>query len=393
MASKLYTVVQIDSPRDFPSLELATTGFELGAESRGFEFRRLLHDYPPCRPSNLFFIDNEYNDRLREHYFHIVDDLKNHSSCGLFIFKDVHTLGYDSLIVDELRARVYIGNMLNWGRDYFDWWIENSGVGFERWVDKHSFMADFGVATPGHEHGILMNAPGYGIYGHWLIDFVPRLELSKLIAQEASIKYLFGPLKDWMKDLIAKSGIREFESLGTCFEKHDKLIVPTSTKFGYGFFEPINTHAWRSLALRYNHENVDSTFPSTERIFVSRRHWQSERAIDYYEELEALVADLGFVVVYPETLSLAEQALLFSKARIVVGEDGSALHNVIFSAPGTRLGVLMHAERSNLWHAGICDLLGHQIAYAQLPNTPELSPSDLDAISSFVERLAALNPR
>ena len=224
---------------------------------------------------------------------------------------------------------------------------------------------------------------------HDLIDFVPRMALSKFIGGQDTNKYLFGSLQNWMKDLIERSNISDFESIGTGFVKHGKLIVPSSTNLGYGFFEPINSLSWRTLAMSFSVENVSASLHSPERIFISRRHWRGERAIGYYEELEAQMSDLGFAIIHPETFSMAEQAWLFSRAKIVVGEDGSALHNVIFSAPGTRLGVLMNPGRSNLWHAGLCHLLGLQIAYAPLQATEEVREHGLSATISFVRDLMA----
>ena len=51
--------------------------------------------------------------------------------------------------------------------------------------------------------------------------------------------------------------------------------------------------------------------------------------------------------------------------RIIIGEDGSALHSIIFSRKQIRLIVLMSPNRMNLWHAGICEILDHQISYME----------------------------
>lgn len=391
MPVKTYTIFSINSSNDLHPIDSLKAHDENLIDSEGFEFRRLINVYPPYSRTELFCLSDAYNNNLRNQYLQVVDDLKNHDNCGILIFKDVRTLGRESLIVDEARSRVYIGHIINWSREYFNWWIENSNVGFVRWLGDHSFLADFGIAMLGRDRGILMNAPGHDIYGHWLIDFLPRMALSKLIRKDVDATHLFGPLKDWMRDLIARSGLYEFESLNASFEKYGELIVPTATKFGYGFFEPLNALSWRRLALSLNHDNVDSTLPTAERIFVSRRHWPGGRAIDYHEELESVMARLGFTVVHPQSISLHEQARMFSRAKVVVGEDGSALHNVIFSAPGARLGVLMHTDRTNLWHAGICHLLGHQIAYAPLPSAAEAITNGLHTISSFVSRLLTLD--
>lgn len=387
MPVKTYTIVEINAIEDLRSLGGSPQAtISLGHRSDP-EFHLLFNNTPPHNAANLFCASDKYNQQLQGSYSSVVEDMRAHNNCGFFVFKDVQTLGHDSLIVDETGSRIFIGQMLNWSRDYFKWWIEYSDVGFIEWEGGNTFVADFGDAASGAGEGVLMNSPGYGIFGHWLIDFVPRMALSKLIKSASSTKYFFGPLQDWMKYLISKAGIDDFDSVGTGYSKHSRLIVPSSTKLGYGFFEPINSLAWRSLALAFHADNVGCEFPSSERIFVSRRHWKGERQIGYYEELEALMAHLDFAVIYPETLSMSEQAWIFSRAKVIVGEDGSALHNIIFSAPGTRLGVLMDAGRCNLWHAGICHLLGHQIAYAPLQTTDDVRDNGLAETMAFVRRL------
>lgn len=387
MPAKTYTIIQIDTLEDLRCVERSLEDESGSGQTSGMKFQPLFRNTAPHNAINLFLLSNSYNRQLNTLYSSVIDNLKNQNSCGFFVFDDIYTVGYDSLIVDERRSLVFIGQMLNWSREYFNWWIAHADIKFLRWEGSNSFIADFGTVTSGFSEGVLMNSPGYGIFGHWLIDFVPRMALAKLIKGADSMTYLFGPLKMWMKDLVERAGVIDFDNLGTGFSQHGRLIVPSSTNLGYGFFEPINSLAWRSLALSFNVDNLTGSRPASERIFVSRRHWQGDRAIGYYEELEAFMASLDFSVIHPETLSLAEQASVFSQAKIVAGEDGSALHNVIFSAPGTRLGVLMEAGRCNLWHAGICHLLGHQIAYAPLQTTEDVKANGLSRTKSFVQKL------
>ncbi len=58
------------------------------------------------------------------------------------------------------------------------------------------------------------------------------------------------------------------------------------------------------------------------------------------------------------------QAQLFSEAAIVIGEDGSGLHNTIFSAPGTRV-ICLNFGRTNIFHASIAAIRAHKLAYLQ----------------------------
>jgi len=98
---------------------------------------------------------------------------------------------------------------------------------------------------------------------------------------------------------------------------------------------------------------------------------------------------MGFAIFYPEQHDLLEQARIFANARCVVGEDGSALHSVIFTRPGARLGVLMHPNRMNLWHAGICDTMGHEIGYNQVEEQNGQAFASPDRVQSFVSSLLA----
>ncbi len=387
MTIKRYRIAEINSPRQLADLRSDATHKSVRNAMNGVVFNQLLTNSVNLQKSDLFVVQDSYNSKLYEMYFHISNGAHLNAICGEFVFESISTLGYDSILVDQENGVFFIGQMLSCSREYFNWWIANSSLGFIEWEGDGIFTADLGLSSSGTEDAILLNAPGYGIFGHWLIDFVPRMALSRLMNGAEYPAHLFGPLADWMKNLVTLAGIQHVKPAGIGFSAHTRLRVPSSTKSGYGFSEPVNSFAWRSLALKFNHLNVSNPLNATERLFVSRKHWQGGRAIDFHDELESLMLSHGFRIVYPETLSLAEQAHLFSTARIVVGEDGSALHNVIFSAAGARLGVLMDEHRDNLWHAGICHLLGHQIAYAPLPRSLDSQGASLSQVSDFVRAL------
>ena len=92
--------------------------------------------------------------------------------------------------------------------------------------------------------------------------------------------------------------------------------------------------------------------------FVSRKGLTDVRTIPNADRLEDLAVARGFVSIRPEQFSLPAQARIFNRARCVLGEDGSGLHNIIFAEPGCVLG-LVHAREPNLWHIAICQQLGH----------------------------------
>lgn len=384
-----YHVIELNSLSDIEHVRQNPPNDAVRYAMQGMQFRRLIDNFPLIDTAGLFISCDSYNSKLLEIYGDIASAAHQDSTCGEFIFDSVYTLGHDSLIIDHASRAVFIGQLINWSREYFDWWVENSDIGFVQWTSGTSFLADFGQPASGSQGAILVNAPGYGIFGHWLIDFVPRMAMSRLMTGADTAVHLFGPMADWMRDLVARAGIHNVQPAGTGLAAHRRLRVPSATKSGHGFAEPITSLAWRTLALGFNRQNVDQDLPAATRLFVSRKHWQDTRAIDFHEALENVMAQRGFTILHPQALSLAEQAGLFAKARIVIGEDGSALHNIIFSAPGTRLGVLMDPQRTNLWHAGICHLLGHRLAYAPLPRLLSEMAGDLSSIEGFVDQICS----
>jgi capsular polysaccharide biosynthesis protein len=69
--------------------------------------------------------------------------------------------------------------------------------------------------------------------------------------------------------------------------------------------------------------------PSAKRIFCSRRT-QNKRACRNSSDVESFFAQHGFLVVYPEDHSMAEQVAMFRAADVVAGFAGSGLFTMAF---------------------------------------------------------------
>jgi capsular polysaccharide biosynthesis protein len=69
------------------------------------------------------------------------------------------------------------------------------------------------------------------------------------------------------------------------------------------------------------------------KLYLSRRGIGGTRILTNAATIEQMAERSGFEMVFPETLSFIDQVRLFGQASQIVGEYGSALHNVIFSAP------------------------------------------------------------
>ena len=105
--------------------------------------------------------------------------------------------------------------------------------------------------------------------------------------------------------------------------------------------------------------------PATRKICLSRRNFETStrgvwRVFELREAFEALATDHGYDIAYPEGLTFAEQITLFQSAECLIGEHGSGMHGVIFSARGTTVACF---PMSNAIQFRIGALSGHTNIY------------------------------
>jgi capsular polysaccharide biosynthesis protein len=121
----------------------------------------------------------------------------------------------------------------------------------------------------------------------------------------------------------------------------------------------------RDTWARITHGLLAGAEPSShERIFVSRGDsFSHRRGCLNRDEVEALFADRGFHVFYPEEHSLEEQAALFAGARVVAGFGGSAMGNLMHSRRLEALVILSHNAYTGRNEHLFASLLGAELHY------------------------------
>jgi capsular polysaccharide biosynthesis protein len=134
---------------------------------------------------------------------------------------------------------------------------------------------------------------------------------------------------------------------------------------------------WHNEAPHYAHPDIRETWTRLShgllgdaqpgphsRIFVSRGASVSHRrGCANQAEVEKFFADRGFHVLYPEELSLQEQAAIFSGARVVAGFGGSAMFNLLHTRQLEATVVLSpHAYVARNEHL-FTSLLGGELHY------------------------------
>ncbi|MGD1714287.1 tetratricopeptide repeat protein [Dapis sp. BLCC M172] len=203
---------------------------------------------------------------------------------------------------------------------------------------------------------------GINNYFHWMFDVFVRLDLLRRSNLMSTIdKFVFTNCsKKFQKESIEALKIspenvieaRLFPKI-----KARELIVPSLmgrqgslrlTKWGCNFL--------RSLFLKP--ENIDKLASKQERIYISRKLTPYRRIFNE-EEVVNLLAELGFITVTLESISVAEQASLMASAKIIISPHGAGLTNLVFCSPGTKIIEIFSPKFINsiYWHlSNICGL-------------------------------------
>lgn len=226
------------------------------------------------------------------------------------------------------------------------------------------------MRLPGEERFALLSFPGAYTFGHWYVDVCPRLETLARFFDLGSLKYLVpGPLPGWARIFLSAYGIQPEQLVELTDEKVivvSRLIVPDLVR--NSDYLPSFPHFNTFQRLRAAVAPAASEAPLTghaENLFVIHSPMTSagsRRTLSNAAELSVLLEARGFRTVEPATMSFAEQVAVFNNARLIVGEDSSALHNIIYSSNAS-LHVLNGDSRVNYLHLSICRLLGHDCSY------------------------------
>ena len=113
-----------------------------------------------------------------------------------------------------------------------------------------------------------------------------------------------------------------------------------------------------------------------DRLYISRL--KSRRSIPNEREIERVLCERGFRVVYFEDMSFSEQLLAMRAAKVIVAPHGAALANLIAAKPGSKVVEIMTQGWANS-------------CYGHLASSLELDYTCMDADDEdLLQRLCAL---
>jgi capsular polysaccharide biosynthesis protein len=208
--------------------------------------------------------------------------------------------------------------------------------------------------------------PAHETYGHWLVDFLPRLWVLHQAGYDlATLRYLVpADLRDFAAGLLRLCGIRDEQLVRyqhwQSLLRVEQLLLPTGLRLG-DRLAPSFAAATRFWLDRTPCGQGSAT--ARQGVYLTRRQG-SERRLVNRERMEAIAAEHGLTVLRPEEMGLSEQIAVFRSAGLIVGEYGSALHNSVFSGAGAIVCALRGTARHpSLVQSGIATAMGQDVAY------------------------------
>lgn len=191
-------------------------------------------------------------------------------------------------------------------------------------------------------------------WGHFIIEHIERLWITNIMAN-ANYKYVFLPvnndkLNGNYQELLTLAGI-----------EHNKLIeIKKPTKFrnilipdaalnkDKGF-----NHDYQELIARIiNNTSITKQYID-KKIYLSRTYFKEAQRKEIGEsKIENIFRKNGFLILYPEKMTLQEQISVFQTAKQIVCINGSIPLNAVFAPKNINLIVL---NKTSLLHIDLIE--------------------------------------
>lgn len=184
-------------------------------------------------------------------------------------------------------------------------------------------------------------------FGHFLAETLTTLWPAEDVVGLVFHKYLKRPWSEdpWQTTLVGLAGygglpIRVVD--GKAPLRVESLVVPGRAVVAHGWAHPQAREVWDRIAAPFRGRGT------ARKVFLSRSAHNAERREAGHRsagrstaEWDAAVDDAfhraGFLVVYPETLSVDVQLELATSASLIAGASGSALHLSAFAPSAARV--------------------------------------------------------
>ena len=218
---------------------------------------------------------------------------------------------------------------------------------------------------------VFLAGPGHHVYGHWLVDLLPRLHILQQLGfslDELGFVLAAGTPPFALAMLrslgIHPSHVYSCSGASELIEV-EELLLPSNLRHG-SRLAPVFTAAVASLLMRVT--LVDAPSGDWTRVFVSRRQADHARNLVNRAEAEELAASFGYRTLDPASISFPEQVALFRRCRALAGEYGSGLHNSIWMPDrATVCAIRSTSNYPGFIQTSLAERRGQRIGYVFCP--------------------------
>jgi capsular polysaccharide biosynthesis protein len=246
-----------------------------------------------------------------------------------------------------------------------------------------------------------------GNYGSFIVRCLPKLLLLRDRLEEVGLSservirrgaYVVPDRTPWLRECLMLLGLPDmpiYSVREVCGDIFDALVVVTDFEseafFGNRTVERLDRFC-SSIGVKGDQSR--KKLYSSRLLNVVARPWY--RPLINEALIERRLAEKGFEIVYPETISLSVQVQLFRSASAAIGPSGSGMLNAAFCTPGTRIVDIESFHSTVRQHAKLYSSTAknYSFLFGSMSADPNLSKHlwswtvsdiDLDAAVEFLE--------
>lgn len=208
-------------------------------------------------------------------------------------------------------------------------------------------------------------------WGSFLFRIIPKLAWLKAVGVTNVLMYRQFPQQVELAGLLGYPEGSIIPHYPNCNYEVSSAIIPSQCHTS-GYLDTFSREVFSGIGRRFwGHSKFGK------RIYISRRAGMAsarKRRCTNEEEVCKALASVGFDIVIPDVLSVAEQVAAFANADFVIGPAGAGMFNSVFCRPGTKL-IDIESERHWIYaHCSLFSSLG--LNFGVFWGKAELEPSN-----------------
>lgn len=210
-------------------------------------------------------------------------------------------------------------------------------------------------------------------YGHLMTETISKhwgWQIARAKNPDLRVVMTHQPGRDrlppWKAEVLQALGVSVDDILWVTQDQSvtvESLVAAMPQLENPSYADPGLAEAWETLYAGLGPDLHPHHRP--EKVFLSRRS-KAQRWCVNTAEVESFMADLGFAVMYPETMPYAEQAHTFRSAKVVAGFAGSGLFNMMLN-PKAKVVILSSRSYMAANEYLFASALGHELHYFWAP--------------------------